>query len=87
MNKEIKETASMEEDPNYLAYIAMDTQLKEKYMGKWIAFYEGQFAGVGEDENALLNRLHETTGHGGFMCVRVTDNEEQVLIRTPRIVR
>lgn len=75
-----------EEDPNWLAYKAMEAELKEKHMGKWVGFYDGQLVAVDDDKDAMLKKAMEATGHTGIMMKQIVEKERVIHMRSPRRV-
>lgn len=73
-------------NPNYLAYKAMEAELKEKYMGKWVAFHDGRLAVIADNEEELFQKAQEV-GIGGFYVHEITEVERVYHLRSPRLVR
>lgn len=73
-------------DLNYVAYKAQETELKEKHMGKWVAFLEGKLVLLENDKETLIKRANEE-GYTGFLFKEIVAEEQIYHIRGPRIVR
>lgn len=84
-DRKIKNIPSEElaEDPNYVAYKAQEAELKEKYMGKWVAFHEGNLVAVEDNRETLFAKIRET-GNTGFMYKEIVPVERVIRIRGPR---
>lgn len=73
-----------EEDPNWLAYKAQETELKVHHMGKWVAFYNGELAMIEDDLDILQTRMYDEKGITGFMFHHIVEEESVIHIRNPR---
>lgn len=76
-----------EKDPNYLAYLAMEAELKEKHMGKWVGFYDGKLVAIEENETAALKLAIQTAGTTGVMLKQVLEKEQLINLSPRRITR
>lgn len=68
-------TERLEDDPNFIAYKAMEAELKEKHMDKWVGFYDGELVAVDEDQDKMLKAAIEKTGNTGIMMKQIVEVE------------
>lgn len=64
----------LQKDPNYIAYKAMEAELKEKHMGKCVAFSNGELVLI-EDDRATLFKKADQEGITGFFYKEIVEVE------------
>ena len=84
--KERKGKVRLEEDPNYVAYKALEEKLKKDHMGEWVAFSDGKLVVVANDREALFKEAKDK-GLAGFFYHEIVAEERIIHLRSPRIVR
>ena len=84
--EKIRVSPDLAKDPNYQAYKAQETQLKQEHMGEWVAFADGQLALIAVDRETLF-RDAEAKGLTGFFFHQIVEKERVVHLRSPHVVR
>ncbi len=83
--REVREKKLQKESEHYLA---MHTQLKEKYLGQHIAIHEGQLVDHDSDVTALIKRLRQRYGRTPIFVAQIDEKPiREFVIRSPRLVR
>jgi glutamyl-tRNA reductase len=62
-------------------YRQRHTELRDQYLGQYIAMHEGQVVDQDPDLGALRHRVRQKFGRTPIMMTRVEDTAEQPLIR------
>ncbi len=71
-------------DKEIAAYEAMHPELKEKYLGQWVAVHERKLVDHDEDLSALYWRIEDRYGSTAVLIRQVKEQPiEEVWIRTP----
>lgn len=84
MGVEGNRKSGADQDPNWLAYKAMEAELKANHMGEWVGFYDGQLVAIDADQEKMLKAAIEKTGHTGILMHQIVEKEEVHYIRSPR---
>jgi len=70
------------------AYLALHPKLKEQYLGKYVAIYQGKLLDHDDDPAALSTRIHARHLNGFVLITQVRQEPiRTIVIRSPRIVR
>jgi len=76
----------IDNDQNYIAFKAMEVQLKQEHMGKWVAFADGQLVTIAEDKEALFKKTKEMK-ITGFLFKEIVAEEKVYHFRSPKLFR
>jgi hypothetical protein len=70
------------------AYITLHPKLKEQYLGKYVAIYQGKLLDHDDDPAALSTRIHAQHPDEFVLITQVRQEPTRtIVIRSPRIVR
>ena len=71
-------------DQEIAAYEAMHAELRQKYLGQWVAVHEQKLVDHDRDGSALYRRIRARYGQTSVLLRQVTDQPvEEVWLRTP----
>ncbi len=70
------------------AFITMHPRLVEKFLGQYVAIYQGNLIDYDSDELALVDRIQEKYPDEVVLITEVLSNPERVLhFRSPRFIK
>jgi predicted DNA-binding protein len=71
-------------DQEIAAYEAMHAELRQKYLGQWVAVHQQKLVDYDEDRTALYRRIRAKYGRTSVLLRQVTEQSiEEVWVRTP----
>jgi len=80
----LRERQQVKLDQEILAYEAMHAELRQKYLGQWVAVHEQKLVDHDSDGSALYRRIRARYGQTSVLLRQVTDQPvEEVWLRTP----
>ncbi len=75
-------------DKEIAAYEALHVELRQKYLGQWVAINNQRLVDHDSDRLALYRRTRAKYGHTSVLLREVTEQpQEEVWLRTPSTVR
>lgn len=70
------------EDLNYVAYKAIEAELKSSSMGKWVAFVDGELVLTEDNEDILFDKLEELHPSKSAFVHKIVEVEPVINIPT-----